>query len=50
MNSTSAHHGEAAVPAMRGGKFERAVDKLYVAEKPRDTAQEILNHLPNYAV
>lgn len=38
------------VSLMRGGKFERAVDKLYVAGAPRDTAQEILNHLPEYAL
>lgn len=34
---------------MRGGKFERAIDKLCVAPKPRDTAQEILQHLPSCA-
>lgn len=46
-----AHYRAATlVSLMRGGKFERAVDKLYVAVKPRDTAQEILNELPRYAL
>jgi hypothetical protein len=39
-----------AASPMRGGKLVRAVDTLYEAQKLRDTAQEVLNHLPHYAL
>ncbi|MBE0540715.1 MAG: Cfr10I/Bse634I family restriction endonuclease [Verrucomicrobia bacterium] len=49
-NAEDHYRAATIVSLMRGGKFERAIDKLYVAVKPRDTAQEILQHLPSYAL
>jgi hypothetical protein len=34
------------VSLLKGGEPELAVDKLYLAEKPADTAQEVLNSFP----
>lgn len=49
-NAEAHYRAATLVSLMRGGKFERAIDKLYVALNPRDTAQDILNELPRYAL
>lgn len=38
------------ISLMRGGTATRAVDSLYLAERPRDAAQSILNDLPLFPV
>jgi hypothetical protein len=35
---------------MLGGDFAKAVDYLYQTERPKDTAQAILNTFPEYAI
>jgi hypothetical protein len=49
-NVRGAYTAASLYSLMLGGNFARAVDHLYQAEKPRDTAQAILNTLPEYAI
>ncbi len=47
---TGAYSAASLYSLMMGGGFTRAVDHLYNAVGPRDTAQEILNTLPSFAI
>ncbi|WP_242122284.1 Cfr10I/Bse634I family restriction endonuclease [Sphingomonas lacusdianchii] len=49
-NVRGAYTAASLYSLMLGGDFARAVDHLYKAERPRDTAQAILNTLPEYAI
>ena len=49
-NVRGAYTAASLYSLMLGGDFARAVDHLYQAEKPRDTAQAILDTLPEYAI
>lgn len=49
-NVRQAYTAASLYSLMLGGNFSRAVDHLYQAEKPRDTAQAILNTFPEYAI
>lgn len=49
-NVTQAYTAASLYSLMLGGNFAKAVDHLYKAERPRDTAQVILNTFPEYAI
>ena len=49
-NVVGAYSAASLSSLMMGGGFSRAVDKLYKAERPLETAQEILNSLTAYAI
>lgn len=49
-NVAGAYKAASLYSLMQGGNFARAVDHLYKAEKPRDTAQAILDTLTEYAI
>ncbi|AEG50073.1 Cfr10I/Bse634I restriction endonuclease [Sphingobium chlorophenolicum L-1] len=49
-NVRQAYTAASLYSLMLGGDFARAVDHLYQAKKPRDTAQAILDTFPEYAI
>ena len=49
-NVTGAYTAASLSSLMLGGSFERAVDNLYKSEFPKQTAQEILDSLTEYAI
>lgn len=49
-NVAGAYTAASLFSLMQGGGFNRAVDHLYQATHPRETAQEIINSLPSFAI
>lgn len=45
------HYKAASLPSlMKGGEPSRAIDAVYLAERPRDSAQQVLGDLPLFAL